>query len=179
MFDERENKEKAEVVEDLKKQIQIEGKLVGLYENREKETENLVMKRVMQMFRLDSQRHINILQAAVEIIEGEEVFIQDRKPLAETFKKHLELEEEALKKANRILNITWVEESKGLKNLIQLWRDDEKRHHNALKTITRKPYIRLDSNDFVVMFREEEFLEERYKRSKEFREKQDRAKNDT
>ena len=79
MLDERENKEKTEVVEDLKKQIRIEGELIGLYEERERTSKNLAMKRIMQMFRLDSQRHINILQAAIEIIEGEEVYIQDRK----------------------------------------------------------------------------------------------------
>jgi hypothetical protein len=175
MVDERDNKEKAEVVEDLKKQIQIEGELVGLYENRERASENSAMKRIMQMFRLDSQRHINILQAAIEIIEGEEIYIQDRKPLAETFKKHIELEAEALQKANKILNKIWVNENKGLKNLIQTWRDDEKRHHNALRTITSKTYIRLSSNDWVAMFREEEFLEERHKRHKEFKEKQKTA----
>lgn len=172
MLDERDIKEKKEVVEDLKKQIQIEGELVGLYDTHERASENLAMKRIMQMFRLDSQRHINILQAAIEIIEGEEVYIEDRKPLAETFIKHMELEAEALKNANKILNKIWVDENKGLKNLIQMWRDDEKRHHNALRTITGKTYIRLGSNDFVAMFREEEFLEERYKRSKEFKEKQ-------
>ena len=111
------------------------------------------MKRVMQMFRLDSQRHINIIQAAIEIIQGEDVFIEDRAPLKETFKKHLEAE--ALKKANGLLRKQWVEENQGLKNLLQMWRDDEKRHHAALKTITSKPYIRMTSNDFVSLFRDE------------------------
>ena len=63
----------------------IEGKLVGLYDEYERNSENKAMKRVMQMFRLDSQRHINIIQAAIEIIQGEEVFIEDRAPLKETF----------------------------------------------------------------------------------------------
>ena len=35
---ERDDKEKAEVIEDLQKQIQIEGKLVVMYETREKES---------------------------------------------------------------------------------------------------------------------------------------------
>ena len=58
-----------------------------------------------------------------------------------------------------------------MKNLLQIWRDDEKRHHAALKNITSKQYIRMTSNDFVFMFRDEEFLEERYRRSNEFKEK--------
>ena len=167
----RDSESKSEAVETLKEQLVIEGQLVGLYDEYERKSENKAMKRVMQMFRLDSQRHINIIQAAIEIIEGEEVFIEDRAQLKETFKKHLKLEAEALNKANSLLRNLWVEENQGLKNLIQMWRDDEKRHHAVLKTITSKPYIRMTSNDFVSMFRDEEFLEDRYRRSKEFKEK--------
>ena len=172
MSDEWEQERKKQTIEDLKAQLAIEGQLVGLYEENERAIENKAMKRIMQMFRLDSQRHINILQAAIEIIEGEEVYIEDREPLSATLGKHLELEAEALKKANKILNQAWVDENKGLKNLLELWRNDEKRHHTALKRIIDRPYFRLGSNDMVAIFRGEEFLEERYRRSKEFREKQ-------
>jgi len=163
---------KAEAVATLIEQLAIEGQLVGLYDEYERASENKAMKRVMQMFRLDSQRHINIIQAAIEIIQGEEVYIEDRAPLKESFKKHLELEAEALKKADGVLKNVWVEENQGLKNLLKMWRDDEKMHHAALKTITSKPYFRMTSNDFVSMFRDEEFLEERYRRAKRFKEKQ-------
>jgi len=94
---------KADAIETLKEQLGIEGQLVGLYDEYERKSGNKAMKRVMQMFRLNSQRHINIIQAAIEIIQGEEVYIEDRGPLKETFKKHLELEAEALKNANSIL----------------------------------------------------------------------------
>ena len=172
IMDDRHRESKAEAVATLIEQLAIEGQLVGLYDEYERTSENKAMKRVMQMFRLDSQRHINIIQAAIEIIQGEEVFIEDRAPLKESFKKHLELEADALKKADGVLKNVWVEENQGLKNLLQMWRDDEKRHHAALKTITSKPYIRMTSNDFVSLFRDEEFLEERYRKSKAFKEKQ-------
>ena len=165
---ERERAQKAEAVETIREQIGIEGQLIGLYEASERETENKAMKRIMQMFRLDSQRHINILQATIEIIEGEDVFIEDRVPLDETLKKHLELEAEALKKANELLRKQWIDENKGLKNLIEIWRDDEKRHHGALKQMINKPYFRLASNDMVGLFRDEAFLEERYRKNKEY-----------
>jgi ferritin len=167
----RDSESKAEAVETLKEQLTIEGQLVGLYDEYERKSENKAMKRVMQMFRLDSQRHINIIQAAIEIIQGEEVYIEDRGPLKETFKKHLALEAEALKKANSILRNLWVDENQGLKNLLQMWRDDEKRHHAALKTIISKPYFRMASNDFVSMFRDEKFLEERHRTAERFKEK--------
>lgn len=170
---ERDKKQKAEAAEILREQLGVEGQLVGLYEESEREVSNKAVKRVMQMFRLDSQRHINIIQAAIEIIEGEDVFLEDREPLRESLKKHLELEAEALKKANMLLRKQWIDETKGLKNLIELWRDDEKRHHKSLKEIINKPYLRLASNDMVTLFRDEVFLEERYKRGKEYREKKE------
>lgn len=167
----RDSESKAVAVKTLREQLVIEGRLVGLYDEYERGSGNKAMKRVMQMFRLDSQRHINIIQAAIEIIKGEEVYIEDRGPLKDSFKKHLALEAEALKKANSVLRNLWVDENQGLKNLLQMWRDDEKRHHAALKTIIAKPYFRMASNDFVSMFRDEKFLEKRHRTAKRFKEK--------
>jgi hypothetical protein len=175
MIKDRDKESKQKAVEMLRDQLRVEGKLIGLYEENERETDNKAMKRVMQMFRLDSQRHINILQAAIEIIEGEEVFIEDKKPLAETLEKHLALEKQALDNANKILGKSWVDENKGLKGLLELWRDDEKRHHRAIKNLSSNTYIRLASNDMVAIFRGEEFLEERYRRAKEFKERQNNS----
>ncbi len=172
VLQDRDKKEREEVVQTLQEQLEIEGQLIGLYDEYERDSDNKAMKRVMQMFRLDSQRHINIIQAAIEIIEGEDVFIEDRAPLKETFKKHIELEAEALKRANSVLRRQWVDETPGLKNLIEMWRDDEKRHHAALKRITTKPFIRMAGNDMITLFRGEDFLEERYKKAKEFKAKQ-------
>ncbi|MCB2173117.1 hypothetical protein KQH65_10300, partial [archaeon] len=96
MIADRDQESKQEAVEMLRGQLKVEGELIGLYEKQERDSDNKAMKRVMQMFRLDSQRHINILEAAIEIIEGQEVFIEDKKPLAETLEKHLALEKQAL-----------------------------------------------------------------------------------
>lgn len=172
MIVDRDKESKKEAVEMLRGQLKVEGELVGLYEKQERDSDNKAMKRVMQMFRLDSQRHINILEAAIEIIEGEEVFIEDKKPLAQTLEKHLALEKQALDNANKLLGKAWVDENKGLKGLLSLWREDEKRHHRAIKDLSSKTYLRLASNDMVALFRGEEFLEERYKKAKEFRERQ-------
>jgi len=166
-----EKEQKQEAVKILKEQLVIEGELVGLYEAYEGSTENKAMRRMMQMFRLDSQRHINILQAAIEIVEGVDVFIEDKQDLKESLKKHLELEAEALKKANLLLGKQWINETQGLKQLLEMWRNDEKRHHAALKELSQRTYFQLNSNDFVRTFRGEDFLEDRYRRAKEFREK--------
>ncbi len=74
-----------------------------------------------------------------------------------------------------MLKKQWIDETKGLKNLIEMWRDDEKRHHNALKKMINKPYFRLAANDMIGIFRDEEFLEDRYRKSKEYRARRDEA----
>lgn len=84
-----ENDQKQEVIQSLREQLEIEGQLVGLYEKYERDNENKAIKRVMQMFSLDSQRHINIIQAAIELLEGEDVYLEDKEPLKESLTKHL------------------------------------------------------------------------------------------
>ena len=171
MFEKWEEEDRKEIVETLTEQLEIEGQLVDLYEEYEHGTENKALKRVMQMFRLDSQRHINILQAVIEIIEGEDMLIEDKKDLKESLVKHLELEAEAIKKANKVLGKQVINETKGLKILLEIWRDDEKRHHKALQELSTKTFYQLGVNDMVALFRDEEFLEERYLRAKQFKEK--------
>ena len=171
MFEIREEKDRKEIVETLIEQLEIEGQLVGLYEEYESGTENKALRRIMQMFRLDSQSHINLLQAVIEVLEGEDVLIEDKKDLKESLVKHLELEAESIKNANRILGKQFINETLGLKLLLEIWRDDEKRHHKVLQELTTKAFYQIGINDFVALFRDEEFLEERYLRAKQFKEK--------
>ncbi|MBD3207267.1 hypothetical protein GF319_13130 [Candidatus Bathyarchaeota archaeon] len=166
-----EEKHRKEVLEELEEQIKIEGELVSLYRNYEKKTENKALKRMMQVYRLDSQKHINLIQSTIEIINGEDLFIEDKEELKKSLEDHIELESEAIKRANRILRKGFIAENQGLKELIEIWRDDEKRHHRALKELANKTYFRLSSNDMVALFRDEKFLEDRYKSAKEYKEK--------
>ena len=55
MISDRDQESKQEAVEMLYNQLKVEGELIGLYEEQERTTDNKAMKRVMQMFRLDSQ----------------------------------------------------------------------------------------------------------------------------
>ena len=171
LFEKWNEEERKEIVDSLGEQLEIEGRLVGLYEEYERGTENKALRRVMQMFRLDSQRHINILQAVIEIIEGEDVLIEEKRELQESLEKHLELEAEAVKMANKLLSRQLINENQGLRMLLEMWRDDEKRHHKALQELTKKTFYLISAMDMVAIFKGEEFLEERYLRSKRFREK--------
>jgi hypothetical protein len=171
LYEKWNEEDRKEITDILSEQLEIEGQLVGLYDEYERNTENKALRRVMQMFRLDSQRHIYVLQAVVEVIEGEDMLIEDKKELHDSLKKHLELEAEALKKANNVLGKRMINENQGLKMLLEIWRDDEKRHHKALQELAKKNYFQISATDMVTIFKGEEFLERRYLRSKQFREK--------
>ncbi len=120
VFETREEKDREEIVEVLGEQLKIEGQLVGLYREYESGTENKALKRIMQKFRLDSQSHINILEAVIEVLEGEDLLIEEKKDLKESLEKHLELEAEAIKKANKVLNKQFINETQGLKLLLEV-----------------------------------------------------------
>ena len=124
------------------------------------------------MIMFDSQKHMVSLQAAIDIIEGKDVLTEDRKGLKEGLKRHIELEMESIKAAEKTLKHLWVQNTAGLKVLLETWRDEEKRHHKILKQLSEKPYIKIDQ--MHAAFRDNYFFEERYLRSKQFLEKQER-----
>ena len=170
---EREKEERREVVEILKNQISIERELIAQYKDYGGKLENIPVRRILQMIMFDSQKHMVSLHAAIDIIEGKDVLMEDRKGLKEGLKRHIELEMESIKAAEKILKHLWVQNTRGLKVLLESWRDEEKRHHKILKQLSETPYIKIDQMGLQAAFREEDFFEERYLSSKRFLEKQE------
>jgi len=169
-----EEKEREEVIELLREQMRVEGRLVGLYENSAKELTSTPVRHLLHMINLDSQKHIDICHTAIEILQGTDVFKEHKEDLLKGLNEHMELEEDSVKRANKLLRSTLISENKALKVLIEKLRDDEKRHHNALKKLSEKPFFQIDPRDFTVIFQGEDFAEERYRRSKEFQKKREK-----
>jgi rubrerythrin len=170
VISEIEKKERDNAVELLRKQIETEGKLIADYKDYGEKIVNVPVRRMLRMIMFDSQKHIEVLQAVIDIIQGKDVLREDRKDLKEGLKRHLSLEMESIKASEKILNYRWLVNTPGLKELLEGWRDDEKRHHQALKKLSNKLYIEANPNDFSTLFRGDDFLEERYLRSKRMQE---------
>ena len=168
-IDETESKEREQALEILNEQIRVEGKLIELYEQTIDEIDNKPIQQMFRMIRTDSIKHIEMLQSAQDIIRGQDILIEDRKDLKANLEKHLELEKASIEKGDQLLRYEWIRDNKGLRTLIENWRSEEKRHHNFLKKLSEKPYIPISPYDWVGVFRDEEFLEERYLRSKRLR----------
>lgn len=169
---EEEEKSRQEAIQMLKEQIKLEGELIGLYERTAPEMENNPVKHMLHMIELDSRKHIDICQTVIEVLEGEDVFSEHKEELVEGLKDHIKMEEGAVQRAETLLKNVWIRENKALTELIKKLRDDEKHHTSALKKLSEKPFFRFLPGDFTVVFRGEEFAEERYKREKESRERQ-------
>jgi len=156
---EREEREKADLMDLLSKQIQVEGELVGLYDKTVEEIKSPPVKHLLHMIRMDSMKHIDIFQVAMEVFQGDDILKPEKKELAERLKRHIELEKDSIERSKQILKNTWISEIKGLKELMERWRDDEKEHHRTLMKLTEKEFFRVSPTEWVGIFQD---LEERY-----------------
>lgn len=166
-----EEKERREIIELLREQLKVEGRLVGLYEKSAKELTSAPVRHLLHMINLDSRKHIDICHAAIEVLQGIDVFEEHKGDLLKGLREHMQLEEDSVKRANKLLRSSLISENKALRALIEKLRDDEKRHHQALRKLSEKPFFRIDPRDFTVIFQGEEFAEDRYRKSKEFQKK--------
>jgi hypothetical protein len=153
-------KEKAEVIDLLRKQMTVEGELIRLYMESADDIKSIPVRHLLRMIQLDSKKHLDICQVAIEVLQGEEMLSEEKEGLIEGLQRHIDLEKESIDRAKRILKNTWME--------------DEKRHHKALKKLAGKRFFRLNPRDFVAVFRDEKFIEERYKRAREFERKKEK-----
>jgi hypothetical protein len=113
-----------------------------------------------------------MLGVVLGFLEGEEVYMEDRRGLAESLRRHLELEAESIRRGEKILDQHWLRNRKGFRAILESWLEDERRHHRFLKELSEKPFTPLDSDDFQAVFRDEAFFEDRYRRSKTFWERE-------
>ena len=172
IIDSKELADREEDKELLRNQIKIEGELIALYEKTVQETPNVMIQQMLRMIRHDSQKHIMMLGVVLNFLDsGEDVYIADRRGLADSLKRHLELEKESIQQGEQLLKHSWIRDRKGYKSIIESWVQDEKRHHKFLKQLSDAPFTPIISDDLFSGFRDEVFFEERYRSSKAFLEK--------
>jgi len=163
---EREESEKAEVIDLVNKQMLAEGELVELYEKSVGEIKSQPVKHLLHMIQLDSRKHMDMCQVALEILRGEELLKTEKKELVEGLQRHIDLEKESIDRADKIMKNVWIEEIKGLHELFKRLKEDEKEHHRALMILTGKEFFRVSSRELVGIFQDLEERYEKYERKK-------------
>jgi rubrerythrin len=168
-----EERKKKEVIDLLQKQIVKEEALVRLYNDKIKVIKSAPVRHLLHMIQLDSMKHIDICQFAIENLQGEDVLREEKGEIIGVLKPHIKIEEESVDAMNKILKNEWIKENKGLSELIKRLRDDEKRHHKALKKLVDKTFFRIDPHEFVTALRSPDFIEERYRRIRDYKKKEE------
>lgn len=156
---EMQEKEKGEAIDLLRKQVEVEGELMRLYEETVKDVRSSVVKHMLHMINLDSRKHVDICQSAIEVLQGEEVLNPEREELRKGLQRHIDLEKDSINRAKKILQNGWIRETKGLNDLVTKLKKDEENHHAVLKKIAREHFFRDDPFSFYGYFRD---TEERY-----------------
>ena len=157
---ESQEKLKEEVLDLLHKQMFVETELVQQYNEMAKEFKSSVVKRLLHTIQLDSMKHIDICQVAIDVLQGKDVLGEEKKELIAGLQRHIELEKEAFDRLKKISNNVWIRETQGLKELVNKWRKDESDHHKTLKKMAGKTFFRI--SDWAPMWKSEEYLEKRY-----------------
>jgi len=118
----------------LKEQQKLEQKTIDSLSPMVRETKNSVIRLFLNRLVLDSMKHIDILQAAIDLNMGVVVSEIDKHRMRKGLIEHIENEKSMLKGIENIA--TKVEEEK-TKFLLQQIADDEKRHHQILKHLLK------------------------------------------
>jgi rubrerythrin len=126
--------DKDELIKFLKEQITLEEEIVATAKESVKNTENQLVRRLIEGIAIDSNKHALILQAIIAHIESKTPFITEEKrnELGNNISHHIELEAKAIKTYSDLIPKT---SESGIKKLLGYILDDERRHHKLLKEI--------------------------------------------
>ena len=118
----------------LKKQIELEERIIATAENSVRDMKNTLVKEMINSITLDSKKHASMLTALLAMQKTTQPFISETvsKKLNENIQNHIELEQEAIQTYKELLEQV---EDEQVKIVIQAIYHDELRHHALLKKI--------------------------------------------
>lgn len=158
---EREELEKKGVIEILRTQIEVEVEAQSLLEETSKEIESTAVNALLRMIALDSMKHVGILQLIIDILQGEDILVEEKGEIMKGLRRHIEVERDSMDRSKKLFKNVWISQNEGLKELVKIWRNDEREHHKILNKLSKKMFFRVTS-DFGNLVKTSEMLEERY-----------------
>jgi rubrerythrin len=125
---------KDELVGFLKKQIEIENKIVESLNNALKDIGNPTVKGVLKGISLDSVKHAEMYASAVKLLTNvsQALTQENLDKQRELVKEHIRIEAELIERISKVIPSIKNEKVKLLLNAIL---SDEKRHHELLKKV--------------------------------------------
>ncbi len=123
-----------ELIEMLREQREFEKETIDLLTPMVDATKNSIIKLFLNRLVLDSMKHVDILQAAIDLNTGAVVSDVDKKRMNEELERHIKNEAEMLYRIQTIMSEVEDDKTKSLLKEIVL---DEKRHHEILKELMK------------------------------------------
>ena len=113
----------------------------------EKETDSAAAKLLLMEMRLDSQKHADILDGILKVMNGVppsktlwdhrlESYV-DQLAVKKALESHIQMEDDVLKQVREQMKET---DDEGIKLLLGNIAEDEKKHHKILETIVKNAY---------------------------------------
>jgi rubrerythrin len=115
----------------FKESIALEEKIVQMAKKSVEDTENQLVKYLIQAIAIDSNKHALLLNALLARLESKTPFIEEKKrdELGKHIQEHIKMESEAIKTYTELIPQT---DDPGSKQVLEYILDDEKRHHHLL-----------------------------------------------
>ena len=136
---------KPKLIEVLKAQIRLERKAAKACAENEKMLDNPVAKSLLYEMRLDSLKHAKILQSLANALQkrplnlwsyGIKKYV-DSLAVRKALEEHVTIEQAMLEYTESVLRQV---EDEGARIILQHILEDEKKHHQALKTILARSF---------------------------------------
>ncbi len=147
-------KEKDEAIRLLEEQLETERQLVELYEGTSEYIIDERARHLLRSLKLDSSKHVDILQVVIDLLRGEKVTSDDRIELKVDVERHMKLERDSIEKAHKLKANPGIRDSEGLSRLIRRWEDDEWAHYGFLKDLVTDKFTLQKLFDVFTSYRE-------------------------
>lgn len=136
---------KSKLIEVLKTQIRLERKAAKACAEKEKMLDNPIAKSLLYEMQIDSLKHAKILQSLADALKKRPLDLWSYKiekyvdslAARKAMEEHVDIEQRMLKYTEDILKQV---KDEGARVILQHILEDEKKHHQSLKTILARSF---------------------------------------
>ena len=128
----------------IEDQIKLEKEIAKKFSILEGRVDSVAARLLIREMQLDTKKHAEILEAALEVIGGPKSFWEftidieaDKRAVKKELEEHIKAEGTMMRQIEGEMKKT---NDEALKLLLQHFAEDEKRHHKVLETIINKSY---------------------------------------
>ncbi|MHA1754754.1 MAG: ferritin family protein [Candidatus Odinarchaeia archaeon] len=125
-----------DIIEIVKKSIELENKIVKRAKKTVEDMKNPLIKELILGIALDSEKHANMLQGLIDLLENKTPYIdqEEKDTIGDDINDHIAMEREAINQYSKLVEKV---DKREMKMILNYLIEDEKRHHNLLKRIQK------------------------------------------